>query len=823
MNGWYLEQISIEGFRGINNKGAPLVLNLKPECVNSISAPNGVGKSSIFEAIGFAITGEIPKLDALPAAEKGQSYYLNRFHGGGLGTIKLQLAPALGGAPITVTVTRSANGARSVSADGGANGQEILDQLNREFVLLDGKTFHDFMEDKPLDRGRSLAGLLGLRRYSALRQALGSLSNTRAFNNFFDVTGKQAEKAAGVTAAGNAQANIQDAYKALVGEEYDPAIKEADLLAQAHSALHGIELLKPHCEGKSFEQIDPGACVDAAKAAEGGEDREKLAQVLRDEVAWTEAVNAAPEIQSRTRLIELADERDAAVAITQGDTFRQLYGLGEQVLSSDAWPDKNLCPVCDRTGDDSVLDHVRAKIGDFEAVGNTSSDIATEWSSKGWTELSKLEDLATAAGETKLFAQLKNNAALGVSTGEMARTLVSWVGTLLERADHKMKALSESRQALEKALPPKLTEVVEKAEAARRLQSNLTDLAAARTKSTDADRDLARIGKIKEYLDQACQTFGEAESRASSRRLKAVEPKAREFFAAIMFEDVVPSITKRQGGEEIGVSLAEFWTLEHVSAQALLSESYRNAFAISVYLAAASLYAGGAHFLVLDDVTSSFDSGHQFHLMNVIRDKFGRPGVTNGPQVIVLSHDTVLEKLFNTNANGGGWWHQCIQGTPRTAVLPQSGAVSKIRDATLSFLNAGNTDDAAPRIRQYLEFKLEEVITRVGIPVPITIAYNDDKHMAQNLLDAINRGVNLHVAANKISLEASQRAGLNTAVATIVGNYLTHWSTGQSHLFTAAALKGVVSAIDAFARCFQFEDPVGSGNYLYYKSLANKT
>ena len=53
MSGWYLQEISIEGFRGINNEGAPLVLRFKPEHVNSVSAPNGVGKTSIFDAAGL--------------------------------------------------------------------------------------------------------------------------------------------------------------------------------------------------------------------------------------------------------------------------------------------------------------------------------------------------------------------------------------------------------------------------------------------------------------------------------------------------------------------------------------------------------------------------------------------------------------------------------------------------------------------------------------------------------------------------------------------------------------------------------------------------
>lgn len=61
-------------------------------------------------------------------------------------------------------------------------------------------------------------------------------------------------------------------------------------------------------------------------------------------------------------------------------------------------------------------------------------------------------------------------------------------------------------------------------------------------------------------------------------------------------------------------------------------------------------YGGAPLIIVLDDVTSSFDGGHQFHLMEVIRTKFARPGKAGGRQVILLSHDTLLEKLFNKNA-----------------------------------------------------------------------------------------------------------------------------------------------------------------------------
>ena len=62
----------------------------------------------------------------------------------------------------------------------GIDANALLTQLNREFVLLDGETFRSFIDSKALDRGRDFAGLLGLARYSVLRQQLQALANTRA-------------------------------------------------------------------------------------------------------------------------------------------------------------------------------------------------------------------------------------------------------------------------------------------------------------------------------------------------------------------------------------------------------------------------------------------------------------------------------------------------------------------------------------------------------------------------------------------------------------------------------------------------------------------
>lgn len=50
------------------------------DAANSVFAFDGVGKSSLFGALRFAIKGTIPKLDGLLTQERPQDYSCNRFH-----------------------------------------------------------------------------------------------------------------------------------------------------------------------------------------------------------------------------------------------------------------------------------------------------------------------------------------------------------------------------------------------------------------------------------------------------------------------------------------------------------------------------------------------------------------------------------------------------------------------------------------------------------------------------------------------------------------------------------------------------------------------
>lgn len=818
---WFLEQVEIEGIRGINNEGSPLVLKFKPDAVNSVTAPNGVGKSSIFDSLAYALTGTIRKLDELQASEHGGDYYLNRFHPADNGKIKLTLLPDNGGQPVTIEVTRHADGKRTVTGTAGVDAEGLLSDMNREFVLLDGSTFRSFIDDKALDRGRAFAGLLGLARYSSLRQDLQALCNTRAFNSHFDVSVRTTRKAAAETSARSLTSAIAKDYEALVKEPLDGSKTAEDLQAKCLSALSAIPVLKAYCTGKKFAELNCDECINIVKGAEGGPQRQRLSDVIQEQDRWSKANPPDPANVRLAKLVDLAKVREDAMAATAGALLLDVYRASKVVMSSADWPSPSLCPTCGNDDGTSVLAKVDGKLGDYAAVDAAAAAIGKEWREAGWGSLIALEMLALQNGEPPILKKLSQAAESGTLSAADAASIAAWVATLRGRAQERIAALAVEKDALEKMLPPSLVTVTTAVETARRLKTNWTELDQAQKAIATETRVIAEIGRLKAFLDACSDLFAKAESQMAAERLRKVQPVCQDLFKEIMFSPVLPALQKRDGSEEMSIRLAEFWSLKDVSAQALLSESFRNAFAVSVYLAAASLYGGVPRFIVLDDVTSSFDAGHQHHLVEVIRTKFARPLSPDGPQIILLSHDTLLEKLFNKHSGSKDWWHQRLEGSARTAVLQQSGAVNKVRDTTLDLLNAGRVDDAAPRIRQYLEYTLHEVMDRCRIPVPMDVAFGDDKRTPGEYLKAIQAAVDLHHKAGLLVLDATQVQNLTMHSTTIISNYLSHWSTGQSQAFSAPALMGVMQSIDAFPDCFRFT-PVAGQQPKYYRSLSNR-
>jgi hypothetical protein len=280
---YFLSRLQVEGFRGINNEGLPLDLRLDPAKLTTVFAPNGAGKSSTFDALRYAITGCIPRLDSLHADEEASAFYNNVFHSTGTATIDLELTPESGGASVSIRVTRSADGRRTVSGiNCPIDPSRFLAALEGEAVFVDAATFASFVDDSPLRRGRSFASLVGLSSLSGTRQALEVLANTRTLNGDFELQSLRARRAERAATVNRLDNTARAQYEARFGIPLSAPLTSTELRHRIRDRLSEEALLVEHVAQMPQDTIDFPALREVIRSAEGGPDRERLIALTRD-------------------------------------------------------------------------------------------------------------------------------------------------------------------------------------------------------------------------------------------------------------------------------------------------------------------------------------------------------------------------------------------------------------------------------------------------------------------------------------------------------------------------------------------------------------
>ncbi|PPQ45058.1 AAA family ATPase [Rhodopseudomonas palustris] len=829
MTRYFLASAAIEGFRGINNDGDPLVLKFKHDAVNSVHAPNGVGKSSIFEALHFALHGTVPRLEELQDAEQGGSYIVNKFHPAQQATVALVFKSDDGTPDVSITVTRTAAGGRVVTSPSGhASPDSFLTDLCEDFVLVDYPRFASFVDCSALERGRSFASLVGMSRYSQLRQALDGAKNTRNINGDLGLSTLDTEVTAENRALGAVEQRILAAHQEVTGAAGGQMADTAALKAQVTAALAGIALFAPLLANASVMDLDFDAAEKIVDQEEGGAARKTLDGLNTAVTTLGGLQVSAAEVAEIEALVTAAKARDEAMRKVGAASLHALLKDALAVVNSADWHDPKVCPVCGKAGDGPLQDQLEAKIALYDEADQLDAELKRQVQSAGCVgKLRQLEEHARlGVADADRIAPVLTLAARqsSVSTADVERAKDA-LGALEAKRVDVLAAVNAEIETLQASLPPSLVAVTRTLGQAKQFRDAMNEyertlpaLAAKRAK-------LAKLNRWKAFITNVAGQFATAESALANARITDIQASCQELFGNLVRggPDVRPTLNRAQNTEQVDLKLADFFGLPNQSARALLSESYRNAVAASIFLAAATRQQGVPRFMVLDDVTSSFDAGHQFSLMDTIRTKlrFGAPnGLPGGLQFIILSHDTSLEKYFDRLNGTAEWNHQKLQGMPpRGRLMIAAQQADRLKAQAEQYLNAGQIDIGEPFVRQYLEYKLGQIITRLEIPVPPDYATRGDKRTLSTYVDAITAAVSLYQAAGRCVLSAQQITDLqNHHMPSIMANYVSHYETGAGNPFNAYALLGVLQSVDALAYCFCWTDPTNNQRK-YYRRL----
>ena len=826
---YFLTRLAIEGFRGVNNENNPLDIKFKPNSVNSVFADNGIGKSSIFEALYYAIHGVIPKLQSLQKQERPQDYYCNRFHSKNAASILVEFQPDDGTAPVTIHIEREADGNRTVSSPNRHFDPEgFLATFKEAFALLDYRTFARFIEESPLERGRTFSALLGLAEYSDCRQALQAASDSRALNTDLEIKVLSMKVNTSQRGAQDALVTLRSSYENVTGKPLEDIDKLDEWAGEVTAGLGNVELLKPLFAGKTLDDIDFDEIKTVIKTTEGGEKRRDLENAI-ESIATLEtlAVHDLTAIATEQQKIDaLIDEREKLIASTRGDLFKRLYDSAAEVISNSAWTEDEKCPLCESELSSSISGHVNEQLTQYADAAAKIAEITDTWQVSAWKKcLSALELAAPLAVEpqNRQLTALDGKFASGDISKDDIAPIVKWTSDLTRKVDETLKAAQDRKEVLEKELPSSLVQLMVQVEYGRQFKDALKRYRGNQQEEAAQQARLDVRDRWKNFISKATTVFADAEAALSKSRIKSIDTEYKSMFHEIMkIGDVVPELLRADNKEDLHVQLSDFHGQHSLSARALLSESYRNALAISVFLAAALKHSGAPRFVVLDDVTSSFDAGHQYHLMELIRTKLQQPQKTDGLQFIILSHDGLLEKYFDRKGSKTDWHHNKLQGSPPMgAILHQAQGADHLKTTISSLLAAGQVTLAKPLIRQYLEYRLQQIIRKVDIPVPIDFAIKDTSRMVNNCLNAITSAIELHKKAGTLVLDAVQVQDFEKSdLPAVVGNWVSHYETGSGSSLSAAALNGVISTIDNLVECFRYDKKSdNSTERRWYKAL----
>jgi hypothetical protein len=188
-NKYYIKSISIEGFRGINNQGNPLIINFQSDGVTSLFGENGKGKSSIFEAIIFSILGRIVRFDNYHGDIKDKKTIKNIFHSGS-GNIKIDFIDS-DSSIVKIDIDIDSNGVRTFNACSITDPEKFLESLASDLNFLDYNSFEKIILQSSEDTGKLFSNLVGFGNFIHIKEKFDKISRTQNINTDFGKTTKE--------------------------------------------------------------------------------------------------------------------------------------------------------------------------------------------------------------------------------------------------------------------------------------------------------------------------------------------------------------------------------------------------------------------------------------------------------------------------------------------------------------------------------------------------------------------------------------------------------------------------------------------------------
>lgn len=823
MGKYFIKSISIEGFRGINNIGNPLVINFTTDGVTSIFGENGKGKSSIFEAFLFSILGRIIRFDDYHGDIRDKKTIKNLFHSGD-GNIKIEfIDDAKRISDINVTV--NTNGDRSISSGTITNPETFLVSLCSSLNFLDYKSFEKILLTSSEETGKLFSNLVGFGGFIKIKDKFDKISRTQNINTDF---GKLVKEEI-------IRTNTQKISELKI--EIQKKLSEIGITADPNNQVAILKIVKLFLKKQySFNakgnlknaEIDFDTIIKNKIGLTYEENVSKLnsnQDALKEIILLKDGINkfSKKTLNSLSKKLKLAYSQ-----VLQNDiVLGKLYD--DAIKSYDSINDfnRNTCVLCNTEGlgdsSNNFYEKINDKIKSYKKFKFKYNIFFTEYLQKlKECKIIEVENKFSNEGEQFFANSERSQDYLHIDYFD-ANSIEEVIIAYKAKVKNEVTAINTSIKELKVLIPPKISELVEIHNTHKFVFNSLIEINNLSKENDYNKKYLVELESWINFTTQIKEDYENAYNELMDKIALMIDADTKFFFKEIMGNvEITPKLKKENRGQKVNILLEKFYSnTTDIKAASLLSESYRNALSLSIYFAAALKSKNPGSFIIVDDITSSFDSGHQLYLLDLIKRKISiNPSNKKGKQVIFLTHDGLLKKVLNENNSLKNWSHFTLNSNKDIV----STKPFKSDDLKLIIQDKiSNSDYVGSDFRMYYEFVLLEIIEKLNLEIPFSLINNNDNKMVGKLSMAIQEIIELKRGANKIrGVGFPNKTDFKVHTQQLVNN-LSHWASGSQVSLTSSVLNKIVDDIDVFKKLFQYNCtcPQKNAGWVYFRTLTS--
>lgn len=655
-----LEKLEIEAFRGF---AARLEINLASDAI-LVTGPDGLGKTSLTDAITWALTGTLPQMPERKA-RRDEEFVVNRYRPGAEAEVALSVRHAGVVTRVRRVGSSKTGSTLSLERDGRVYSGEHADH---ELWGIFGVT-----SQRELDLAATGWGIL---RQDAMRAVLTAPAEEfQARLRDILGLGVLAEFEAAARAESKRAADEEAAARSEV-DELQRALSQAE--AQIHSVSRSVADAEPvtlaherletwarTAAGRVEFAVPPAAQVEAARqlATQAGDAERRLRELrvrqselnaLRQDDATSELAAAREALRQAERELDEGRSEVQRAEALQAEVAARSAELTQ--LAASALPLlTETCPVCENPIRPEAVAARLQRIVAGEESGPELS-LAGEAAAASRSRLARIEAAFGASHHAVALLEQRTAQAREAATelAEVESKILALanapdlrlplLGRGSDRSDFDFATTVEALVELQRAVTSVLraASAVQVSSRLPRLEQELANVRERQRLATDKLEALARHASTAQQLSVAATS---AALDVTEEALTTIGPYFGEVFRRLAAH---PTFSELGLEHDVYYGKARTWARlrdpvsdVNVNPQLILSEGQLNVVALS-YFVAFALTAGdkALPFLVLDDPLQSLDDMNVLGFGDLCRH------LRDGRQLVITTHDPRFGRLL---------------------------------------------------------------------------------------------------------------------------------------------------------------------------------